>query len=108
MTKRERIRLQEIFEKTRFNQLDLYISKLKPGETSFCISVIYKWLTESQAKHNQAWHKAKDPKLRKLIEEAEMGEIKIIADILFTFSKKKFLEHQERKQRLRKKIIKRP
>jgi hypothetical protein len=102
MNKKEELRLQEIESAAKAGQLKSYISKLTPQETTICINILQKWQEESEARHNKAWHKASNELSRKAVEKTEIQEIQIIADLLYLFLKKKFLEKIERRQRMRR------
>ncbi len=104
MTKKEQRKLQEIESAAKDGRLKVYISTLRPEDTSHCINVIEKWREESELRHSKAWHKATNQLQKNAVEKTEMMEMEIIADLLFQLLKKKFLEGVQKKQRIRKNL----
>ena len=102
MTSKEERKLQEIIKAAKIGNLDPYIKGLSSEETSSAITTINKWQEEIQAQHNRAWYKTEQVSVKEAIEKTEISQIAFITDILFPFLKKKYLEKEKRKQRIRK------
>lgn len=102
MNKKELKRIREIQNAAKSGNMRTYLSALTPHQTSQCIAVIEKWKQESEIKYNKDWYKADSASFKQAVEQTEIREMQIIANLLFPFLQKKFLEGVQRRQRKRR------